>query len=286
MADQEEAVQSERFIDIERVIAGKNPGLLKIIPGFMIRYLKRILHQDQLNDALFRHRHKMGFDFVEAILDELKVKVVVNGEENLRSAGRFVAVSNHPLGGLDGMALMLAVGRVRKDFLFPINDFLMHLPNLRPLFIPVNKHGSNAENIGKFNDAFESGNAILYFPAGLCSRKINGNIIDLEWKKTFLSKARRYNRDILPVHISGRNSNFFYNLANLRKWLRLKVNIEMLYLVDEMFRQSNREIRITFGKTIPVKVFDQRMNDNAWAAKVREHVYKLQSNPEAGFDNE
>ena len=154
---------------------------------------------------------------------------------------------------------------------------------MRSLFIPVNKHGSNADNIGQFNDAFSSEKAILYFPAGLCSRKIKGNIIDLDWKKTFLSKAKKYNRNILPVHISGRNSNFFYNLANLRKWLGLKANIEMLYLVDEMFRQSDKEIVITFGKPIPTATFDRRMNDNAWASLIREHVYKLEANPDAPF---
>jgi len=283
MADQDVVVQSDKLIDIERVIAGKNPRLLRVIPKFLIRYLKRVIHQDTLNEALHRHRNEMGLEFVAAILDEFKVKVVVKGEENLLSADRFVAVSNHPLGGLDGMALMLAIGKVREDFVVPSNDFLMHLPNMRSLFIPVNKHGSNADNIGPFNDAFSSEKAILYFPAGLCSRKIKGNIIDLDWKKTFLSKAKKYNRSILPVHISGRNSNFFYNLANLRKWLGLKANIEMLYLVDEMFRQSNKEIVITFGKAIPAATFDRRMNDNAWASLIREHVYKLEANPDAPF---
>ncbi|PKP03417.1 MAG: glycerol acyltransferase [Bacteroidetes bacterium HGW-Bacteroidetes-9] len=275
--------QPDRLIDIERVIAGKNPRLLKYIPGFLIKYLKRILHQDKLNAALYKHRDKMGLDFVAAILQEFNVKVVVKGETNLTKAERFVAVSNHPLGGLDGMALMHAVGKIRNEIVVPSNDFLLHLPNLRPLFIPVNKHGSNAENISKFNEAFSSDKAVLFFPAGLCSRKSNGKILDLEWKKTFLSKARISGRDILPVHISGRNSNFFYNLANFRKWLGLKVNIEMLYLVDEMFRQNDKHIVITFGKPIPLSVFDKRMNDKKWVARIREHVYKLEKNPDVLF---
>ncbi|MFH1121434.1 MAG: 1-acyl-sn-glycerol-3-phosphate acyltransferase [Bacteroidota bacterium] len=283
MADSNLAGEGDRLIDIERVISGKNPRLLKLMPKFLIRYLKRVLHQDELNEALYRHRHEHGLVFVAAILKELKVNVVVKGESNLLLADRYVAVSNHPLGGLDGMALMLAIGKFRPDFLVPSNDFLMNLPNMRSLFIPVNKHGSNAENIEQFNNAFSSEKAVLYFPAGLCSRKIKGNIVDLEWKKTFLSKAKRFNRDIIPVHISGRNSNFFYNIANLRKWLGLKANIEMLYLVDEMFRQNNKDIVITFGKPIPVKTFDRRMSDNEWTALVREHVYKLKADPDAQF---
>lgn len=274
---------AEKFIDIEKVIAGKNPRLLKIIPGFLIRYLKRVIHQDKLNEVLNRLREKQGLDFVEEILNEFKANIVVKGEENLRLADRYVVVSNHPLGGLDGLALMHAVGKIRQDIVAPVNDFLMYLPNLRPLFIPVNKHGSNAANIRIFDETFESDKAILYFPAGLCSRKVNGNIIDLDWKKTFLSKARKFQRDILPVHISGRNSAFFYNLANFRKFIGLKANIEMLYLVDEMFRQKNKDIVITFGKPIPLSTFDKRMNDNDWAAMVRNHVYRLKADPDTAF---
>lgn len=281
--EREQADQNNGMIDIERVIASKSPRLLKMIPGFLIRYLKRVIHQDTLNESLRRLRDIEGLEFVNTILKEFNVKVVVIGESNLLLADRFVAVSNHPLGGLDGMALMQAVGKIRKDIVVPSNDFLLLLPNLRPLFIPVNKHGSNAGNIAVFDETFSSDKSVLYFPAGLCSRKIKGKIIDLEWKKTFLSKARKFNRDIVPVHISGRNSNFFYNLANLRKWLGMKANIEMLYLVDEMFRQDNKDIVITFGKPIPVSTFDKRMNDNKWAARIREHVYKLQANPDALF---
>jgi putative hemolysin len=281
--EREPADQNNGMIDIERVIASKSPRLLKMIPGFLIRYLKRVIHQDTLNESLRRLRDIEGLEFVNTILKEFNVKVVVIGESNLLLADRFVAVSNHPLGGLDGMALMQAVGKIRQDIVVPSNDFLLLLPNLRPLFIPVNKHGSNAGNIAVFDETFSSDKSVLYFPAGLCSRKIKGKIIDLEWKKTFLSKARKFNRDIVPVHISGRNSNFFYNLANLRKWLGMKANIEMLYLVDEMFRQDNKDIVITFGKPIPVSTFDKRMNDNKWAARIREHVYKLQANPDALF---
>jgi putative hemolysin len=286
MMDKEErdaSGENGRLIDIERVIAGKSTRLLKIMPRFLINYLKRILHQDSLNEGLYRHRNLQGLEFVNEILKEFNVRIIVNGESNLKLTDRFVAVSNHPLGGLDGMALMQVVGNVRKDIVVPSNDFLMNIPNLRPLFIPVNKHGSNASNVALFNEAFSSDKAVLYFPAGLCSRKVKGHIVDLDWKKTFLSKAKKYNRDIIPVHISGRNSNFFYNLANLRKMLGLQANIEMLYLVDEMYRQDNKDIVITFGKPIPVSTFDKRMDDTQWSARIREHVYKLQSNPDATF---
>jgi putative hemolysin len=195
--------------------------------------------------------------------------------ENFPAAGRQIIVANHPLGGLDGMALMREIAKVRQDFLFPVNDLLMHLPNLKELFIPINKHGSNADNIRLFNQTFASDKLLLYFPAGLVSRKQNGKIVDLEWKKTFLSKAIQYQRDVIPVHISGRNTNFFYNLARWRAKLGIKSNIEMLYLVDEMVKQKDKLIRITFGKPIAVATFDKRRPHAQWAELVKAHVYAI-----------
>jgi 1-acyl-sn-glycerol-3-phosphate acyltransferase len=269
------SLTSTRLIDIERVFAGKNPRLLKFMPGFVVRYLKRVIHQDELNEALELFKDLQGLDFIEKILEEFGVKIITEGLANLPSHGRYIIVANHPLGGLDGMALMKVVGSVRKDILFPVNDLLMHLPNLKPLFIPLNKHGRNVDNIRLFDEAFASDAAILYFPAGLCSRKINGKIIDLEWKKTFIAKAKKFRRDILPVYIEGSNSNFFYNLARWRAKSGLKTNIEMLYLVDEMFKQKDKEILLKFGKPLPYQFFDGSKRDIEWAAYMKEHVYSL-----------
>lgn len=264
-----------RLIDIEKVFAEKNARLLKFIPGFVIRYLKRIIHQDELNDAIERYKDIMGLDFIELILNEFGASIVVEGIENVPKNGRYIIAANHPLGGIDGMALMKVIGKIRKDIMFPVNDLLMHVPNLKPLFIPLNKHGRNAENIRIFDEAFASDAAILYFPAGLCSRKVNGEIVDLDWKKTFISKAKKFQRDIVPAYIKGRNSNFFYNLANWRVRLGIKANIEMLYLVDEMFKQRNKEIFIKFGKPISYHFFDDAKKDVEWAAYMKEHVYSL-----------
>lgn len=279
---QPETVES-KFIDVEKVIAGKNPRLLQLLPGFLLRYLKRILHQDKINDFISINRHKYGLEFIEAALAEFNVKINVRGAEYIDPKKNYVVISNHPLGGLDGMALMLVLGRINPDIAMTANDFLMHVQNLKSLFVPVNKHGSNADNIAILNETFASDKVVIFFPAGLCSRKIGRQIVDLEWKKTFLSHARKYNREILPVHISGKNSPFFYNLANLRKKLRIKANIEMLYLVDEMFKQDNKDIVITFGKSLSVDIFDKKVKDKEWAAQLKKHVYQLEKNPEAEF---
>lgn len=272
-----------KFIDVEKVIEGKNPRLLKVLPKFLIKYLKKILHQEKLNGIIYRNRDKYGIEFLDAVLKEFNVNIKVIGEHHLKGDNNLVAISNHPLGGLDGMALMLAIGRCNPSISMTANDFLMHIDNLRSLFVPVNKHGSNAENIESLNKTFESGKLVIFFPAGLCSRKVGSQIIDLEWKKTFLSQARKHGRDILPVHISGRNSSFFYNLARLRKKIGLKANIEMLYLVDEMFKQGNNDIVITFGKPISINHFDKRLKDKEWASKLRRYVYTLEKDANAEF---
>lgn len=265
------------FIELEKVISSKNSRIVKMIPGFILRYLKRVIHQDELNEAMSRLRDYHGLPFVDLILKEFGADIQVQGLENIPSQGRLIIASNHPLGGLDGMALMNVVGQVRNDIVFPVNDLLMYVSNIKELFIPINKHGSNAQNLQIMDETFASGKTILYFPAGLCSRKSKGMIKDLEWKKTFISKARKFERDIIPTYVEGRNSNFFYNLANLRKRLGVKANIEMLYLVDEMFKQRGKVIRIRFGKPIPWTTFTREKNDKEWSALVKKHVYLLGS---------
>ena len=273
---------TQHFIDIEKVIASKNEHLLKVLPGFIIRYLKRIIHQEEINGSIYNNRDKFGLDFIAAILKEYDIRQeVVDGRKDrtnpevIPSTGRLLIVSNHPLGGLDGMALMHRVGAVRPDIVFPVNDLLMNVPGLKPLFIPINKHGKNTDNIRILDETFASDKTILYFPAGLVSRKRKGIIHDLEWKKTFITKARKFQRDILPVYVSGRNSNFFYNLANWRRKLGINFNIEMLYLVDEMVKQKGNEIRLIFGDPIPYQTFNRSRSDVRWADYVCQIVYDL-----------
>jgi len=275
---------SQKLVDIDDVFKRKNPTLFKLIPGFILSYLKRIVHEDEINSFLEEHPDLEDFEFVDqVILNEFGAKVESVGIEHIQPHGRYIIASNHPLGGPDGMALIHEVGKIRKDIIFPVNDILMNVPNIKKLFIPINKHGSNAENIRIINDTFASESLLLYFPAGLVSRKRSGAIADLPWKQTFITKAKQYQRDIIPTHIDGRNSNFFYNLANLRVRLGIKSNIEMLYLANEMYKQRDKTIRITFGKPIPYQTFDKRMKNNAWAQKVREHIYTLENNPKNEF---
>ncbi len=273
----------DSFLDLERIIANKNPGLLRILPRFVLNYLKKVIHQDDLNEIARNNHDLYGLDFLDACLKGFGVKIKYNGLENIPATGRWIVASNHPLGGLDGMALMWVMGKIRKDIVFPVNDLLMNIKNLRGLFIPINKHGSNTGNARLIDETFASDKAMLFFPAGLCSRKQKDGICDLEWKKSFITKARAHKRDIIPCYINGRNSDWFYNLARFRAFFGIKANLEMLYLVDEMYRQHDKEIVITFGKPISYTIFDKKKTDLSWAQILKNHVYSLEKDRNSLF---
>ncbi len=267
----------DKFIDIDKVFEDKNPRLKRFIPKFLINYLKRITHQEEINQFIADKKDVYGIEYAEAIVANFGSKYKIKGEENIPKEGRYVFVANHPLGGMDGMVFVAAVGRFFKSIKFPVNDILMNLTNLRDIFLPINKHGSHSREAAMVIDNAYAGNdQMLMFPAGLVSRKQkDGTIEDLEWKPNFLKKAKTHNRDIIPVHISGRNTNRFYNLANWRKKLGIKANIEMLYLVDELYLQRNKTITITFGKPISISSVSTGKEGKAWAQKIKDEVYAL-----------
>jgi len=265
-------------IELEAVIKSKNPKLLKVIPRFVLNKLKRILHLNEINQILEENHQSDPYVFIENLLTLFGAKIVVEGIENLPTEKRLLLVSNHPLGGLDGLVFMKTVHDVYGELRFPVNDLLLNLPSLNQVFLPVNKHGAHSrESFQAIDEAYRSNLPILYFPAGLCSRKIKGKIVDLEWKRSIITSAIKHNRDIVPVCIQGKNSNFFYNLANLRKMLKIKGNIEMLFLVDEMFNQKDQKIVIHFGKPIPWQTFDTSKSVEEWTEFVRQRTYEMEN---------
>jgi putative hemolysin len=267
-------MEKKKFVDIEKVIGEKNPRLLKWMPGFLLRYVKRILHEKDVNDFMAAHGHLKNLDFVHTVLREFDTKIIAKGLENIPETGGFIVASNHPLGGFDGLALMEAVAKKREDIRFLVNDILFVLGTMDDLFIPVNKHGSQGAT-AKIEEAYKSENAVLIFPAGLVSRKQDGKVMDLEWKKSFITKAIQYDKPIIPTYIDGKNSSFFYNLSLWRKRLGIKANIEMFYLSDEMFKQRHKTITITFGKPVHPSVFDQQKSPRELAQLMKQHVYAL-----------
>lgn len=267
--------KQEDFINVRRLISSKSPRLLKWIPGFILRYLERILHQEEINEFLRTHDTK-NHEFCRDVVKEIGMTYAITGVEHIPKNGKCTIVMNHPLGGMDAMIVVDALKEHRTDLRFIVNDLLLNLEPLKEIFVGVNKHGRTRNgSLMQVNELFASDKAVCIFPAGLVSRKTHGEIRDLEWKKTFVKQARTYDHLVIPVHIEGRLSNFFYRLANFRKFLGIKTNIEMLYLSDELFKQKGKHIQITVGQPIAASSLDKSKSDVEWAAWFREHVYSL-----------
>lgn len=269
----------QKTIDIEKVLRSKMGGKVKYVPRFVINWLKRLAHEDEVNAFLWENRDKEGTSWLEACVKYLDMDISIEGEENLpdKHDGKlYTFVSNHPLGGQDGVCLGAIIGR-RYDgkFRYLVNDLLMFLPGLRPVCIGINKTGRQARDFPRMVEmGFQSDNHILMFPAGLNSRLIGGRIHDLPWKKTFVTKSVQYQRDVVPIYFSGRNSKRFYRIAKWQKIIGLKVNIAMLFLVDEMYKNRHKHFRVVVGKPIPWQTFDNRKKTVEWAKYVEERVYE------------
>lgn len=271
---------TERTIDLDRIIREKMGTKARYVPSVAVRWLKHIIHQDEVNRFLWESRDKKGTEWLEECTRYLDMTLDIEGLENLpdKNDGRlYTFVSNHPLGGVDGVALGAIIGRHYDGrFRYLVNDLLMNLPGLAPLCIPINKTGKQSRSFPEMVEAgFSGDNHILMFPAGICSRKIDGQIHDLPWKKTFITKSVETKRDIVPIHFGGRNSDFFYGLANVCKALRIKFNIAMLFLVDEMYKNVHKSFRVAIGKPIPWQTFDKSKTAMEWAKYVQDMVYRL-----------
>lgn len=258
-------------IDLAKVLASKG-----IKPRrWLVRLLNRLLHVDEINEVLALNYDKEGVECAQGIMDYLNIKVELRNTERIPKDGNPIIVANHPLGGPDGLALIAAVGTVRKDILFPVNDFLMYIERLKPVFVPIDKVHGNRKTSAGINAAFAGDNILLYFPAGLCSRRIKGEITDLEWKPTVVKKAIQHHRDIIPVHIEARNRRRFYTIANLRKRLGIKFNFEMALLPGEMFAQRGKTFRMTVGEPIPWQTFDDGTPAIEWAKRLHDLIYTI-----------
>ena len=270
---------TEKTIDIDGILKNKMGNKAKWLPRPLVAWLKRIAHQDQVNAFLWESRDKVGTPWLEACVDYLQMTLQIEGKENLPDPGDgrlYTFVSNHPLGGEDGVALGALIGRhYDSRFRYLVNDLLMYLPGLAPLCIPINKTGKASRNFPAMVEAgFQSDNHMLMFPAGLCSRRHNGIIRDIPWKKTFITKSVEYQRDIVPIHFGGQNSDFFYRLANFSDRC-LPFNLAMLFLVDEMYKNVHKTFHVAFGKPIPWQTFDKSKKPMEWAKFVEDMVYKL-----------
>lgn len=272
----------EKTIDIKRILKDKMGSKARFVPCFLVAWLKKIIHEDEVNRFLWENRNLKGTEWLTACVQYLDMTLDIVGAENLpdKNNGKlYTFVSNHPLGGQDGVSLGSIIGRhYDGKFRYLVNDLLLNLPGLKPVSIGINKTGKQSRDFPRMVEAgFNSDNHLLMFPAGLNSRRINGEIHDLPWKKTFITKSVETHRDVVPIHFSGQNSKRFYRIAKFSDRY-LPFNLAMLFLVDEMYRNVGKTFRITIDKPIPWQTFNKTKTPMEWANFVEERVYALSSN--------
>jgi 1-acyl-sn-glycerol-3-phosphate acyltransferase len=263
-------------INLREILRTKAPSLHKKVPGWVLSLLSKLICEDCLNDIFQKAYPHTGVAFMEDAMQIFDVRLQLHGTENLPEAGRrCIFASNHPLGGMDGVCLSAVLGKHYEGHIrYLVNDILYFLEPLQDIFVPINKHGAQGKSTARLlSEALASDHQILTFPAGLCSRKTRGVIRDPQWKKMFISKAIEYRRDIVPVYYEAENSRRFYALANLRKALHLKFNLEMLFLPREMFRKQHTVMHVYIGAPIAWQSFDASKTPQQWAKEIENKVY-------------
>lgn len=267
-------------IDVDQVLRARLPRHYRYIPRFVVRWLERTICQDKLNAILVKMAGKNSVDAATAALDEMGISIESSGLERLPE-GRFMFVSNHPLGGLDGLALISLLGnRYDHKIKFMVNDLLMAVEPLRGVFLPVNKYGRQSRSsAAQIEEALAGDEQFITFPAGLCSRmQPDGTIADLPWQKAAVMHAVNYKRDIVPVYFDAVNSRFFYRFAKWRKRLGMKFNIELIFLPKEMIKKSGSTLRAVVGDPIPWNTLDGA-HPKQEAARLREIVINMSKTP-------
>lgn len=267
--------RNKYLLDINEVLG---PKLLKKLPRFAVNFLKRRIHQDEINDCIMHAKDYAGAGFFDEALKYIGITYRIRGEENLEPGKKYLFACNHPLGGPEALIIGSVFKQLYGDgFKVPTNQLLTHMKPLKEFFVPVNALGPRqSRDLGeRITAMFSSDSQVLVFPAGMCARKIKGKVTEMPWKKMFITQARKHERDVVPVHMSGYNSRLFMFLTSLSKLLGLKVNMGMFLLVDELFNKAGQEFVITFGKPVPYSTFDKSRTDVQWAAEIKDQVELL-----------
>ena len=267
--------RTDYLLNVEEVLG---PKLLKKLPRFAVNFFKRRIHQDEINDCIMKAEHYCGAGFFDEALKYVDITYKVRGIENLDMSKKYVFACNHPLGGPEALIIGSLFRQIYGDgFKVPSNQLLMNMKPLKEFFVPVNVISSKqSRDLGvKIAEMFSSDMQVLVFPAGLCARKIKGKVTEMPWKKMFVTQSRKYEKDIVPLHISGFNSKRFFFFSWLSRILKLKFNLGMIFLVDELFNKKGQEFVITIGKPISYTTLDKSKTDLEWAAEIKNKVENL-----------
>ena len=267
--------RTDYLLNVEEVLG---PKLLKKLPRFAVNFFKRRIHQDEINDCIMKAEHYCGAGFFDEALKYVGITYKMRGIENLDMSKKYVFACNHPLGGPEALIIGSLFHQIYGEgFKVPSNQLLMNMKPLKEFFVPVNVISSKqSRDLGvKIGEMFSSDMQVLVFPAGLCARKIKGKVTEMPWKKMFVTQSRKYEKDIVPLHISGFNSKRFFFFSWLSRVLKLKFNLGMIFLVDELFNKKGQEFVITIGKPISYTTLDKSKTDLEWAAEIKNKVEDL-----------
>ena len=267
--------RTDYLLNVEEVLG---PKLLKKLPRFAVNFFKRRIHQDEINDCIMKAEHYCGAGFFDEALKYVDITYKVRGIENLDMEKKYVFACNHPLGGPEALIIGSLFRQIYGDgFKVPSNQLLMNMKPLKEFFVPVNVISSKqSRDLGvKIAEMFSSDMQVLVFPAGLCARKIKGKVTEMPWKKMFITQSRKHQKDIVPLHISGFNSKRFFFFSWLSRILKLKFNLGMFFLVDELFNKKGEEFVITIGKPVSYTTLDKSKTDLEWAAEIKNKVEEL-----------
>lgn len=269
-----------KFINLSKAIDESDSKFLQKLPNFIINILKRIIHQEDLNELLTRVNHLKGVDFHNAVIKELNIKTDLLGHENLPENGHCFFFANHPYGIVDGLILTKTILDKYGDLRAIGNEAFKYIPNLVPYIAVVNAYGATSRDyILALEKVFASPVAITHFPAGEVSRKYDGKVQDREWRKSLVSKAVSHQRNLVPFYFHGHNSKTFLYISCVRKFFKLKLNLELALLPHEFFNKRNKTIKVVIGKPIPFTVFDDCFSQQEWTNKVKDFVYSLEKQP-------
>jgi putative hemolysin len=264
-------------LDVNQVVTNRFPAFKERSPRLSqltVFSLRKLIRESEINEFLSSHNHESGMEFVEAVLDyfNLSYRVSDRSRANIPATGRVVIVANHPLGALDGLALLKMVSDVRKDVKIVANNLLCHIENLQSVLLPVNNmsgRSAKAEIKGIY-DALQNEEAVIIFPAGEVSRTKFGFVRDCEWQPSFLNFARKTASPVLPIYVRAKNSTLFYSVSKLNKPL------STVLLPREMFKKRSTELPMHIGEPIPIEQLDLLPLANKQKAQlVRKHLYRL-----------
>ncbi|MEA2041753.1 MAG: hypothetical protein U9N85_04295 [Bacteroidota bacterium] len=270
--------KSLESVDFEKIIRSQQNKTVRNLPNFVIKIIRKVLREKGLNKWLNYSKGTFNIDFIKKSHEFFNVKVKTEGLENIDPNGRYIFVANHPIGGLDFSSTIYGMSEKFPDIRVIANKVLTELSNLEEMILPVGVfEKTNNEDSIKIEAVMTSDNfQIMTFPAGLVARKINRKVQDSKWHRSFIRHAVHYERDVVPVFIDSYNSKFFYRLGQVRKFFKIKANLEMFFIIGEQFKKKNSTIPVHFGKPISYKEFTDEKTHLEWAQKVKEELYSMQ----------